>query len=528
VTRQSLLMRFGALATAAFAVVTLAAPAAAVEADFPAGWQGFHTYAEMSSEVSTISAAHPSIVKRFSIGKSYQGRELWAAKVSDNVTVDEPEPEVLFDGLHHAREHMSSEMTLAIFKWLVSGYGRDTTITRLVNTREIYIIFMVNPDGAVYDISGGKYHLWRKNRQPTPGSRYIGTDLNRNYPYRWGCCAGSSTNPANLMYRGWRPLSAPESTAVANFVNSRVIGGRQQIRTAITFHTSGRLVMWPYGYTYSNLPTDMTYPDYKTFVAMGRAMASTNGYKPEQASDLYISSGTTRDWEYGQHRIFAFTFELTVGWYPDDSTIASETNRNKKAVLYLIDMAACPQRAVGGMQLYCGPLFDDFELWHGWTVNPSGTDTAISGKWQRTTPQPTAFFGAKQLRAASGLRDLVTGSAAGSSAWANDIDGGVTSVQSPAIILPAGQSFRLRLRSYFAHTATSTSADFLRVSVVGSTTAVLFEQRGGAFDLDAAWATAYRTVPAAFAGQTVRLLVEASGGSALVEAGVDDIAIIRV
>jgi carboxypeptidase T len=530
VTGLPLLRRLGALlALTLVATMTPAASASAAETDFPAGWEGFHTYAEMSRDVAAVAAAHPAIVHRFSIGKSYQGRELWAAKVSDNVNVDENEPEVLFDGLHHAREHMTAEMTLAIFHWLVNGYGHDATITRLVNTREIYIIFMVNPDGGEYDISGGKYHLWRKNRQPTPGSSYIGTDLNRNYPYHWGCCAGSSTNPANLMYRGWKPLSAPESTAVYNFVNSRVVNGRQQIRTAITFHTSGRLVMWPYGYTYANLPGDMTYADYRTFVAMGKAMAATNGYKPEQASDLYITAGTTRDWEYGRHKIFAFTFELTVGWYPDDSTIASETGRNKKAVLYLIDMAACPYKAIGATSVYCGPFFDDFELGRGWKVNPSGTDTATSGLWQWVNPEGTARFGPKQLgTTASGSRDLVTGGKAGSSAWANDIDGGVTSVRSPETYLTSGRNYALRLKYYFAHDTTSTSDDFFRVSVVGSTTATLFEDRAGHTDKDAAWATRTVSIPASFVTQNVRILIEASGRGGLVEAGVDDIAIIRV
>src|SRR5439155_340336 len=83
------------------------------------------------------------------------------------VGVDENEPEVLFDGLHHAREHMAVEMTLAIMHWLVDGYGTDPTITSLVNGREIWIVFNVNPDGGEYDISGGRYHFWRKNRQPT-------------------------------------------------------------------------------------------------------------------------------------------------------------------------------------------------------------------------------------------------------------------------------------------------------------------------------------------------------------------------
>ena len=55
-------------------------------------------------------------------------------------------------------------------RWLVDGYGRDTRITNIVNGREIWLVFSVNPDGADYDIGHGKFHFWRKNRQPTPGT----------------------------------------------------------------------------------------------------------------------------------------------------------------------------------------------------------------------------------------------------------------------------------------------------------------------------------------------------------------------
>src|SRR5690349_11431760 len=82
--------------------------------DFPPGWEAFHTYPELREELADVEAAHPDIVQRFSIGESYQGRQLWAAKISDNVATDEDEPEVLFDGLHHADEHMGLEMTLRI------------------------------------------------------------------------------------------------------------------------------------------------------------------------------------------------------------------------------------------------------------------------------------------------------------------------------------------------------------------------------------------------------------------------------
>ena len=93
-----------------------AVPAAAADPDFPAGQEAFHTYDEMAAEVAATATAYPSIVQRFSIGKSYKGRDLWAVKVSDNVGTDEDEPEVLIDGLHHADEHMSLEMTLAILR----------------------------------------------------------------------------------------------------------------------------------------------------------------------------------------------------------------------------------------------------------------------------------------------------------------------------------------------------------------------------------------------------------------------------
>ena len=76
-------------------------------------------------------------------------------------------------------------MALKIMHWLVDGYGTNSRITNIVNSREIWIVFLINPDGAEHDIAGGKFH-WRKNRQPTPGTPYTGTDLNRNFDYKWG------------------------------------------------------------------------------------------------------------------------------------------------------------------------------------------------------------------------------------------------------------------------------------------------------------------------------------------------------
>jgi len=327
--------RLSAVVAGALAASLL--PAAGVSAaspDFPAGFEGYHTYAEVGAEVGAVAAAHPGIVRRFSLGRSYQGRELWAAKVSDNVAVDENEPEVLYDGGHHSDEHMGVEMALRILGWLADGYGADPRITRIVNSREIWIVFLVNPDGAEYDIPGGSFRRWRKNRQPNAGSTYIGTDLNRNYDYRWNSGGRTSDNPQAITYAGPSAFSAPESRAFRDFLASRVVNGRQQIRTHITFHELGRLVMWPYGYTTADLPSDMSADDLASLRTIGRAMAASNGYKPEQASDLYLTSGTTRDYAYGRYRIHSYTFEMSAVDYPDDSLIAAETGRNREAVLY--------------------------------------------------------------------------------------------------------------------------------------------------------------------------------------------------
>ena len=170
---------------------------------------------------------------------------------------------------------------------------------------------------------------------------------------------------------------------------------------------------------------------------------------------------------------------------------------------------------------------DTFESSLGWQTNPNGTDTATTGAWERGDPEATDSGGPKQLGATvSGVNDLVTARLAGASAGVNDIDGGVTSIRSPAITLPATGTLTLSFSYYLAHGSNATTADFLRVSVVGSTTSVVFQRLGAATDVDGAWATASASLNG-FAGQTVRLLIEAADAStaSLVEAGIDDVRI---
>jgi choice-of-anchor B domain-containing protein len=171
---------------------------------------------------------------------------------------------------------------------------------------------------------------------------------------------------------------------------------------------------------------------------------------------------------------------------------------------------------------------DNFEAAGGWVTNPNGTDTATTGTWERGDPEATTSGVTVQLgTTVSGTNDLVTGRLAGASAGANDIDGGTTSIQSPAIALPATGTLTLSFSWYLAHLNNASNADFLRVSVVsnGGTTQV-FQQLGAASNRAGAWATASVNL-SAFAGQSVRILVSAADAAtgSLVEAGIDDVLI---
>ncbi|MFI6500773.1 M14 family zinc carboxypeptidase [Nonomuraea typhae] len=511
-------------------------PSGAEAFDFPPADSGFHNYAEMNANINALVAAKPNIASKFVYGTSYQGRQLVGVKISDNVAADENETEVLFTAHQHAREHLTVEMALYIMHLLADNYGTDTRITNLVNTREIWILPDLNPDGGEYDIATGSYRSWRKNRQPNSGSTAVGTDMNRNWNYNWGCCGGSSGSTSSETYRGSAAESAVEVKATADWVRSRVVGGRQQIKAHVDWHTYSELVLWPYGFTFNDTAPGLTQDDRDAHAVLGQNMAATNNYIPEQSSDLYITDGTIGDWMWGVFKIFTYTFEMfprtaSPGFYPPDEQIVPQTTRNREATLRFLEYADCVYRIIGKEQQYCGTgtpgttvWSDDFETDRGWSAIPG---TATTGLWERGNPEDTNSSGAKQLgTTVSGVNDLVTGRLAGAAAGDHDIDGGLTSIQSPEITLPATGTLSLSLSWYLAHGSNAANTDYFRVKVVGNTTTQVFEQLGAAANRNGSWAVANANLTP-FAGQTVRILIEAAdaGGGSLVEAGVDDVKI---
>lgn len=323
--------------------------------DFPAADGIYHNYTEMNAELDKIVAQYPNLAHKFTIGKSLEGRDIVGVRISsqaqDGLTPSGLPGSVLMGG-HHAREHLSMEMPLMLAQHFTSKYATDPVVKQLVDSRDIFLIPQINPDGAEFDISTGSYKMWRKNR--APGKSCAGVDLNRNYGYKWGQ-GGSSTSPCSDVYMGPSAFSEPETKAVKAFIE-----GHPNLKTLLTFHTYSELILYPWGYTYD---TNANARDNSIFKTMGDRMAEWNGYTSESSSSLYITTGDTVDWAYGTLGIFAFTFELSPrdswgggGFYPGADAVDTTFAANLKPAMYLIDLADDPYRAVKAPQttLYYG------------------------------------------------------------------------------------------------------------------------------------------------------------------------------
>ena len=307
--------------------------------DFPPEDSNYHNYQEMVADLEALAGAYPQLVHIISLGQSFEGRNLIGVRISDDANDNMSEPGVFYVGQHHAREHLTVEVVLSLVKMFVEDSRIGTR--NLLYSRQIYIVPSLNPDGAEYDIATGSYRFWRKNRQPN--AQAVGTDNNRNYSYRWGCCGGSSGNGGSETYRGPSAFSTPEDSRLRDFIMAH-----PNVMTGISYHTYGDLILYPYGYTYEDLPPDMDPIDHQTFVAMGAEMERTAGYHAQQSSDLYITDGDFNDWMYGEMGRYPITIEMSGGgFYPPDEIIPGESRRNWEAAIFVASIADCPTRIVG-------------------------------------------------------------------------------------------------------------------------------------------------------------------------------------
>lgn len=313
--------------------------------DFPKEDQIYHNYSELVQELQQIHQEFPDVTQLYSIGKSTEGRDILALRISSNQKGASQKPGIIFMGGHHAREHLSVETPLLLVKQLLNDYKNQNAMAmNVVEYRDVHVIPAVNPDGLEYDIATNDYKFWRKNRAKNSGGSY-GVDLNRNYGFQWGT-GGSSKDQSSDVYMGPKPFSEPETQAIKKYIEANT-----NISILLSFHTFSKLILYPWGHKYDPV-TDMK--DRQVYETMAKKMAQWNGYTPQQSSALYIASGDTCDWAYGEHKIFAFTFELdpeNQGWgaggfYPGSEIIPEVIQKNYQPFLYLIGLADNPYRAI--------------------------------------------------------------------------------------------------------------------------------------------------------------------------------------
>ena len=329
-------------------VEILARPMLGAAADLDENLGLYHTYDEMLTALEQMVLDYPALTRLDTIGTSHEGRVIVALKISDNAGVDESEAEVLIIGCHHARELMSVEVPLMFAQYLLSNYGVSSFVTSMVDSREIWIMPMMNPDGHVYvqnNHSGDWWNWWRKNRRDN-GDGSFGVDLNRNYDYHWGYDdAGSSPDPSSLVYRGPSAFSEPETQAVRDFCALR------EFSVALSYHSYSELIIHPWGY--AAVYTD----DHEMFTVLGDSLSRGNGYYVgcTATNILYPVNGDSDDWMYGEtaskNRIFSYTIELNSyedgGFGPPDSLIVPTFEKVLGLNLTLLSRADDPYSVLG-------------------------------------------------------------------------------------------------------------------------------------------------------------------------------------
>jgi murein tripeptide amidase MpaA len=284
----------------------------------------YHTLDEVNADLDALAAANPAIARVESIGKSVDQRDVRALRITGPDPAPWGRPVFLFMGAHHAREWISVEVPLAIARWLVEGYATDPAVKGLVDTREVWIVPAVNPDGLAY--SQNEYRYWRKNRRSNPDGSF-GVDPNRNYGYKWGT-SGTSDHPGSDVYCGPSAFSEPETRNVREFAIAR------NLTVSISYHSYGESILFPWSYGYEQSA------DHAALQEIARQMASQSGYDPMQSVELYPSSGDTDDYLYGETGALPFTTEVGRSFIPEESQIAGICAANLKAVRWLLENAA--------------------------------------------------------------------------------------------------------------------------------------------------------------------------------------------
>ncbi|RCN30960.1 shTK domain protein [Ancylostoma caninum] len=278
----------------------------------------YASYADMMKYMRTIEFYYPNITKIVRLGVTHEGKPIEGMKIGYPIS-DTNKRAIWVDGNIHAREWASSHTALYFINQLVSGYGKDDTITHYVNSLTFYVMPCLNPDGYEYTRSSPNpsVRLWRKNRSPEKCHRSLwggekccqGVDLNRNFKFHWAE-SGSSYEPCSNIYHGDHVFSEPESRAVRDFLDSDELRGK--VDGFITLHSYAQLWIYPYSHAQQNYPEDISELRRTARRAINRLhrQYGTEYRMGTGADTLSPASGGSDDWAKANGIKYVYLVEL--------------------------------------------------------------------------------------------------------------------------------------------------------------------------------------------------------------------------
>jgi hypothetical protein len=313
---------------------------------------GFNVYRSwdepggIRDELSQVAAQNPQLVKLEVLGKTHQGRDLIAVKVTQNANnrPDGSRPAVLYSSNQHAREWISLEVNRRLLHYFID-HRNDADIKELLRTTELWFVISANPDGYQYTFTPGN-RLWRKNLRDNNGDGQTtagdGVDPNRNFDSKWAFDnEGSSPDQADETYRGPSAASEPETKFMQALID------RIKPKFQSNFHSFGQWLLYPQGWQVGTLDADN--PIYAALAGLD-ADPAIPGFNPGQSADtLYVTNGETTDYADTHAGTIAYTPELGEGTpgsgfvFPDDEgLIQAEFERTLPFDLSLARSAAHP------------------------------------------------------------------------------------------------------------------------------------------------------------------------------------------
>jgi len=292
----------------------------------------YHTHDEVVFFLDSVATMRSNICRLDTLGYSTQNRMILGIRISDNPQIEEDEPEVRIMGAHHGDEKISVELPLYLIDYLTTKYGIDEYITGLVNSREIFIIPMVNPDGVTYNT--------RYNSR--------GQDINRDY-----LCPEGNDCPAYADYQ--RSFSEPETRAIRDdaLVNRYVL--------SLSLHSGATNINTVWNYD-DGLHLNGQYhetPDDALIMGLSRGYAQRNttpGFYVTNGCDWYSTHGDANDYSYGYFSDIDWTIELSEIKTPPQDQIEDYWDDNRDAMIYIMDSADIGIRGVVVDSLTGAPL----------------------------------------------------------------------------------------------------------------------------------------------------------------------------